>query len=83
VRRIITRLIAIVPAFITIVYFGEEATGKLLILSQVILSLQLGFAIIPLIHFVSDNTKMKGFAIGNSVLADCLGDCLVECPLGV
>ncbi|MEW5676646.1 Nramp family divalent metal transporter [Flavobacterium enshiense] len=64
VRRIITRLIAIVPAFITIVYFGEEATGKLLILSQVILSLQLGFAIIPLIHFVSDNTKMKGFAIG-------------------
>ncbi|MBP8066639.1 MAG: Nramp family divalent metal transporter, partial [Flavobacterium sp.] len=64
VRRIITRLIAIVPAFLTIVYFGEEATGKLLILSQVILSLQLGFAIIPLIHFVSDNTKMKGFAIG-------------------
>ncbi|WP_442787370.1 Nramp family divalent metal transporter [Flavobacterium suncheonense] len=64
VRRIITRLIAIVPAFLTIVYFGEEATGKLLILSQVILSLQLGFAIIPLIHFVSDNRKMKGFAIG-------------------
>lgn len=64
VRRIITRLIAIVPAFLTIVYFGEEATGKLLILSQVILSLQLGFAIIPLIHFVSDTTKMKGFAIG-------------------
>jgi len=64
VRRIITRLIAIIPAFIAIVYFGESATGKLLILSQVILSLQLGFAIIPLIHFVSDNTKMRGFAIG-------------------
>ncbi|HSD15036.1 MAG TPA: Nramp family divalent metal transporter [Flavobacterium sp.] len=64
VRRIITRLIAIVPAFIAIVYFGESATGKLLILSQVILSLQLGFAIIPLIHFVSDDKKMRGFAIG-------------------
>lgn len=65
VRRIITRLIAIVPALIAIVYFGEAATGKLLLLSQVILSLQLGFAIIPLIHFVSDNSKMQGFAIGN------------------
>lgn len=64
VRRIITRLIAIIPAFIAIVYFGESATGKLLILSQVILSLQLGFAVIPLIHFVSDDTKMRGFAIG-------------------
>ena len=64
VRRIITRLIAIIPAFIAIVYFGEAATGKLLILSQVILSLQLGFAIIPLIHFVSDDNKMRGFAIG-------------------
>lgn len=65
VRRIITRLIAIVPAFLTIAYFGEEATGKLLLLSQVILSLQLGFAIIPLIHFVSDKNKMKEFAIGH------------------
>ncbi|GIZ07972.1 Nramp family divalent metal transporter [Flavobacterium sp. UMI-01] len=64
VRRIITRLIAIVPAVIVITLFGEEVTGKLLILSQVILSLQLGFAIIPLIHFVSDKTKMKGHHIG-------------------
>lgn len=64
VRRIITRLIAIVPAVIAIVVFGEAVTGKLLILSQVILSLQLGFAIIPLIHFVSDPVKMKGFQIG-------------------
>ena len=64
VRRIITRLIAIVPAVIVISIFGESVTGKLLILSQVILSLQLGFAIIPLIHFVSDKTKMKGFHIG-------------------
>ena len=63
VRRIITRLIAIVPAVIVISIFGEGVTGKLLILSQVILSLQLGFAIIPLIHFVSDKNKMKGFHI--------------------
>lgn len=64
VRRIITRLIAIVPAVLVISYFGEGVTGKLLIFSQVILSLQLGFAIIPLIHFVSDKSKMKGFHIG-------------------
>lgn len=66
VRRIITRLIAIVPAVIVITIFGEGITGKLLILSQVILSLQLGFAIIPLIHFVSDTSKMKGFHIGKT-----------------
>lgn len=64
VRRIITRLIAIIPAVIVISIYGESVTGKLLILSQVILSLQLGFAIIPLIHFVSDKSKMKGFHIG-------------------
>ncbi|MFI2741864.1 Nramp family divalent metal transporter [Zhouia sp. PK063] len=63
VRRIITRLIAIVPALLTIVFLGEGATGELLVLSQVVLSLQLGFAIIPLIHFVSDKKKMGEFAI--------------------
>lgn len=66
VRRIITRLIAIVPAVIVISVFGESVTGKMLILSQVILSLQLGFAIIPLIHFVSDKSKMKGFHISRT-----------------
>ncbi|MFP9100364.1 Nramp family divalent metal transporter [Flavobacterium sp. RHBU_24] len=64
VRRIVTRLIAIAPAFITILYFGEESTGDLLVLSQVVLSLQLGFAVIPLIHFVSDKSRMKEFTIG-------------------
>lgn len=64
VRRILTRLIAILPAVLAISFFGESVTGKLLIFSQVILSLQLGFAIIPLIHFVSDKQKMKGFHIG-------------------
>ncbi|MCW3075713.1 MAG: iron transporter [Bacteroidetes bacterium] len=63
IRRLLTRLIAIVPAVITILYFGDSATGKLLILSQVILSLQLGFAVIPLIHFVSDKNKMGEFVV--------------------
>lgn len=62
-RRMITRIIAIIPAYITIYYFGEGATGELLILSQVILSLQLGFAVIPLIHFVSDKKTMGEFVI--------------------
>ncbi|MDX2173311.1 MAG: Nramp family divalent metal transporter [Bacteroidota bacterium] len=63
IRRLLTRLIAIVPALLVLVFMGESATGKLLILSQVILSLQLGFAIIPLIHFVSDKKKMGQFVI--------------------
>lgn len=62
-RRLITRLLAIVPALFTIIYFGEEALGGLLVLSQVVLSLQLGFAIIPLIHFNADRSKMKEYTI--------------------
>jgi manganese transport protein len=62
-RRLITRLLAIVPALFTIIYFGNEALGSLLILSQVVLSLQLGFAVIPLIHFNSDKKTMKEFTI--------------------
>lgn len=62
-RRLITRLLAIVPAFFTILYFGDDALGGLLILSQVVLSLQLGFAIIPLIHLNSDKKEMKDFTI--------------------
>jgi len=62
-RRLITRLLAIIPAFFTILYFGDDALGGLLILSQVVLSLQLGFAVIPLIHLTSDKKEMKGFAI--------------------
>ena len=62
-RRMITRLLAIIPAVFALIYFGDEETGKLLILSQVILSLQLGFAVIPLIHFVSDKKTMGSFAI--------------------
>ncbi|CAH0300368.1 Divalent metal cation transporter MntH [Pedobacter sp. Bi27] len=62
-RRMITRLLAIIPAFFTILHYGENALGGLLVLSQVVLSLQLGFAIIPLIHFTSDKKLMKDFAI--------------------
>jgi manganese transport protein len=62
-RRIITRALAIIPAIATLLYFGESYTGKLLVFSQVVLSLQLGFAVIPLIHFVSDKTSMGKFAI--------------------
>jgi manganese transport protein len=62
-RRLITRLLAIIPALFTILYFGSEALGKLLVLSQVVLSLQLGFAVIPLIHFNSDRKLMKDFTI--------------------
>ncbi|MFN7313226.1 MAG: Nramp family divalent metal transporter [Bacteroidota bacterium] len=64
IRRLLTRLIAIIPAVITIMYFGEEKLGDLLILSQVILSMQLGFAIIPLIHFTGSKKLMQEFAIG-------------------
>jgi manganese transport protein len=62
-RRLLTRLMAIVPAVFTILYSGETGLGNLIILSQVVLSLQLGFAVIPLIHFTSDKKKMGNFAI--------------------
>ncbi len=63
VRRMLTRLLAIIPAIITILFFGDASTGSLLILSQVILSLQLGFAVIPMIHLVSNKDKMLGFEL--------------------
>jgi manganese transport protein len=64
VRRIITRLLAVIPAVIVIWVYGEESSGDLLVFSQVVLSLQLGFAIIPLIHYVSDSKRMGQFVIG-------------------
>src|SRR6476659_9093644 len=60
-RRLITRLIAIVPAAIVAMFYGESGTAKLLILSQVILSLQLSFAVIPLVAFTSSRAKMGRF----------------------
>lgn len=63
IRRLMTRLLAIIPAVIVILINGENNIDSLLILSQVILSLQLGFAIIPLIHFTSDKKSMGKFVI--------------------
>jgi manganese transport protein len=60
-RRLVTRLLAIIPALITIVWFGEQSTGSLLVLSQVVLSLQLSFAVIPLVMFTSDPVRMGPF----------------------
>jgi manganese transport protein len=60
-RRLITRAIAIVPAAIVAILYGESGTAKLLILSQVILSLQLSFAVFPLVAFTSDRSKMGAF----------------------
>lgn len=66
-RRLLTRILAIVPAVFTIIYFGESGLGSLIILSQVVLSLQLGFAVIPLIHFTSNRKRMGKFAISLKV----------------
>jgi manganese transport protein len=75
-RRLVTRLIAIVPALLTVIFFGDRGSGSLLVLSQVILSLQLPFAVFPLIHFTSDKKRMGPFAIG-------LGLKLVAWPVAV
>jgi manganese transport protein len=60
-RRLITRLIAIIPAVIVTALYGEHGAGSLLILSQVILSLQLSFAVVPLVYFTGQRTKMGQF----------------------
>jgi manganese transport protein len=60
-RRLITRLIAIIPAVITVALYGTSGTAKLLIFSQVILSLQLSFAVFPLVQFTSDRKRMGEF----------------------
>ena len=60
-RRLVTRLIAIIPAVIVTALYGERGTGDLLIFSQVVLSLQLSFAVVPLVMFTSDKTKMGRF----------------------
>ncbi|GHB63265.1 Nramp family divalent metal transporter [Persicitalea jodogahamensis] len=61
-RRLITRLIAIVPALVVAILYGENGAAELLVLSQVILSMQLSFAVIPLVMFTSDRAKMGTFA---------------------
>jgi len=61
-RRLITRLIAIIPAVVVVGLYGERGTGQLIVLSQVILSMQLSFAVFPLVIFTSDPHKMGHFA---------------------
>jgi manganese transport protein len=68
-RRLITRLIAIVPAVIVTALYGERGAGGLLILSQVILSLQLSFAVVPLVRFTGERSKMGEFANGRLLTA--------------
>jgi manganese transport protein len=63
IRRLLTRLLAIVPAIVVIYIYGDNEVDSLLVLSQVILSMQLGFAVIPLIHFVSDKKTMGVYVI--------------------
>jgi manganese transport protein len=70
-RRLITRLIAIVPALLVIGFFGESKTTELLVASQVVLSMQLGFAVWPLMRFTSEKAKMGEFA--NSLWIKILG----------
>ncbi|MBV8631364.1 MAG: Nramp family divalent metal transporter [Silvibacterium sp.] len=60
-RRLITRTLAIIPTVIITIFYGEQGTGKLIILSQVILSLQLSFAVFPLVAFTSDRRRMGEF----------------------
>ena len=61
-RRLLTRLIAVVPALVVTLLYGEKGTGQLLVLSQVILSLQLSFAVVPLVLFTGSKAKMGVFA---------------------
>ena len=68
-RRLITRLIAIIPAVIVTALYGSKGVGSLLILSQVILSLQLSFAVVPLVQFTSEKRKMGAFANGRVLQA--------------
>ena len=63
-RRLLTRLIAVVPALIVSLLYGEHGTGRLLILSQVILSMQLSFAVVPLLQFTGNKIKMEHFVNG-------------------
>lgn len=66
-RRLLTRAVAIVPVVVVTALYGEKGTGQLLIFSQVVLSMQLPFAVIPLVMFVTDRQKMGQFVVSNSV----------------
>ena len=69
IRRVITRSLALVPAYLGLVWYGENSTGKLLVLSQVILSLQLPFTVYPLVRFAADRTLMGELRVGRKTVA--------------
>lgn len=79
VRRLITRLLAIIPTLLVLLITGESLVDQLLIFSQVLLSMQLAFAVIPLIHFVSNRRKMGKFAISvpTKIAAWCIAALIV------
>ena len=74
VRRLATRAVAIVPAIAVTALYGESGTGQLLVLSQVVLSLQLSFAVVPLVMFTSDRSLMGVFT--NPGLVRVAGACI-------
>ncbi len=67
-RRLVTRLAAVVPAFVVVLIAGDRGAGRLLLLSQVILSMQLPFAVFPLIRFASDRSKMGELLPGRALI---------------
>ncbi len=68
-RRLLTRGLAIIPVVVVTILYGESGTARLLVFSQVILSMQLPFAVIPLVRFVTDRRKMGGFVVSRLVAA--------------
>ena len=66
-RRLLTRGIAIIPVIIVTAIYGDRGTAQLLVFSQVVLSMQLPFAVLPLVQFVSDRRKMGDFVISRKV----------------
>ena len=82
-RRLITRLIAIIPAVIVTAMYGEHGAGSLLILSQVILSLQLSFAVVPLVQFTSQRRKMGEFVNSRSLATVAWGVAVIIICLNV
>jgi manganese transport protein len=66
-RRLVTRLMAIIPAVIVTAFYGESGTARLLVFSQVILSMQLSFAVFPLVMFTGDKSKMGEFVMGRAM----------------
>jgi manganese transport protein len=83
VRRLVTRLVAIVPAVVLIGWRGGDGVTDLLVLSQIVLAFQLPFAMIPLLHFTGSRKRMGAFANGWFLLVAGWGSCLLITGLDV